>query len=67
MVGAATKAKEVLGKQLEDKPAIERWMNELAARPGVQRGMAIEPPQKSQPLMPSDPGRLASGRDARPA
>ena len=47
MVGAATRAKEVVGKHLEDKPAIGRWMQELSTRPGVQRGMAIEPPPSS--------------------
>lgn len=39
-----TRAKDVLAKHLEDKPAIGRWMKDLAARPGVRRGMAIDPP-----------------------
>jgi GST-like protein len=45
MVGATTIMKEVLAKHLENKPAIERWMADLGARPAVQRGMAIKPPQ----------------------
>jgi GST-like protein len=44
MVGATTMLKAALGKHLEKKPAIDRWMQELAARPAVQRGMAIKPP-----------------------
>lgn len=45
MVGATTIMKEVLAKHLENKPAIDRWMADLGARPAVQRGMAIKPPQ----------------------
>jgi GST-like protein len=44
MVGATTTLKEALGGHLADKPAIDRWMTDLAARPAVQRGMAIKPP-----------------------
>jgi GST-like protein len=44
MVGATTTMKEVLARHLEKKPAIDRWMAALAARPAVQRGMAIKPP-----------------------
>jgi GSH-dependent disulfide-bond oxidoreductase len=44
MVAATTTQKEALGKHLQDKPAIDRWMKDLAARPAVQRGMAIKPP-----------------------
>ena len=47
VLGAYTRAKDVLVSQIRDKPAIERWMTELAGRPGVQRGMAIEPSQGS--------------------
>jgi len=35
----------VLAEHLENKPAIDRWMKAVAARPAVQRAMAIEPPQ----------------------
>ncbi len=45
MVGATTKAKAVLAEHLGNKPAIDRWMKAVTARPAVQRGMAIEPPQ----------------------
>lgn len=45
MVGATTLAKEALGKHLDDKPAINRWMLELVGRPAVERGMAIMPPK----------------------
>ena len=48
MVGATTRAKEVVGEYLDDKRAIGRWMNDLAARPGVQRGMAIAPPANAR-------------------
>jgi GSH-dependent disulfide-bond oxidoreductase len=44
MVGATTMMKEALGKHLDNKPAIDRWMAAIAARPAVQRGMAIKPP-----------------------
>ena len=44
MVGATTILKEALGGHLDGKPAIDRWMREIAARPAVQRGMAIKPP-----------------------
>ena len=45
MVAAATSLqKDVIPEFLKDKPSITRWMNELAARPAVQRGMAIKPP-----------------------
>jgi len=44
MVAATTMLKEALAKHLEKKPAIERWMQDLAARPAVRRGMAIKPP-----------------------
>ena len=44
MVGATTVLKGALGRHLDDKPAIDRWMHDLAARPAVQRGMAIKPP-----------------------
>jgi GST-like protein len=44
MVGATTMMKEVLASHLANKPAIGRWMVDLAARPAVQRGMAIKPP-----------------------
>jgi GSH-dependent disulfide-bond oxidoreductase len=44
MVGATTMLKDALARQLEKKPAIDRWMKDLAARPAVQRGMAIKPP-----------------------
>ncbi len=47
MVGATTLAKEALEPHLENKPGIDRWMVELAARPAVQRGMAITPPQNT--------------------
>ncbi|WP_026359376.1 glutathione S-transferase N-terminal domain-containing protein [Sphingomonas sp. PR090111-T3T-6A] len=46
MVGAATVQKEVLADAFRNKPAIARWMDELGARPAVQRGMAIKPPPK---------------------
>jgi GSH-dependent disulfide-bond oxidoreductase len=45
MVGAMTRAKPVLAEHLENKPAIDRWMKAVAARPAVQQAMAIEPPQ----------------------
>jgi GST-like protein len=45
MVAATTIQKDALGRHLENKPAIDRWMTVLAARPAVQRGMAIKPPQ----------------------
>jgi GSH-dependent disulfide-bond oxidoreductase len=44
MVGATTMLKDALGPHLENKPAIDRWMKDIAARPAVQRGMAIKPP-----------------------
>lgn len=44
MVGATTMLKDALGKHLHNKPAIDRWMADLAARPAVQRGMTIKPP-----------------------
>lgn len=44
MVGATTMLKDALARHLEKKPAIDRWMKDLAARPAVQRGMAIKPP-----------------------
>lgn len=44
MVDAVTQARAVVGMHLEDQPAIARWMSTLTDRPGVQRGMAIEPP-----------------------
>ncbi len=44
MVGATTIMKDVLAEALADKEAITRWMADLAARPAVQRGMAIKPP-----------------------
>ena len=45
MVGATTMMKDVLAKHLAKKPAIDRWLKDLGARPAVQRGMAIKPPQ----------------------
>lgn len=45
MIGATTMMKEVLARHLEKKPAIERWLKDIGARPAVQRGMAIKPPQ----------------------
>jgi GST-like protein len=44
MVAATTVQKEALSRHLEHKPAIDRWMKTLGARPAVQRGMAIKPP-----------------------
>jgi len=44
MVGATTLMKDVLGEALAGKAGIARWMADLAARPAVQRGMAIKPP-----------------------
>ena len=44
VVGATTMMKDVLAKHLEKKPAIERWLKDIGARPAVQRGMAIKPP-----------------------
>ncbi|MDH7639751.1 glutathione S-transferase family protein [Sphingomonas oryzagri] len=44
MVGATTMLKDALGRHLDGKPAIDRWMAALAGRPAVQRGMAIKPP-----------------------
>jgi len=46
MVAATTVQKDVLADVLAGKDAIARWMAELAARPAVQRGMAIKPPPK---------------------
>lgn len=56
MVGAKTRAREVLAHQLENKPAIDRWMSDLARRPGVQRGMAVERPARSSPIETADKG-----------
>ena len=44
MVGATTLMKDVLAEALAGKDGIVRWMSDLAARPAVQRGMAIKPP-----------------------
>jgi GST-like protein len=44
MVGATTRMKDVLADALAGKAGITRWMDELGARPAVQRGMAIKPP-----------------------
>ncbi len=44
MVGATTMMKDVLADALAGKDSIARWMDELGARPAVQRGMAIKPP-----------------------
>ncbi|MGN6124102.1 MAG: glutathione S-transferase N-terminal domain-containing protein [Sphingomonas oligoaromativorans] len=46
MVAATTVQKDVLADVLAGKEAIARWMAELAARPAVQRGMAIKPPPR---------------------
>jgi GST-like protein len=46
MVAATTVQKDALAGVLAGKDAIARWMAELAARPAVQRGMAIKPPPK---------------------
>ena len=46
MVAATTVQKDVLADTLAGKEGIARWMAELAARPAVQRGMAIKPPPK---------------------
>jgi GST-like protein len=46
MVAATTVQKDALAEVLAGKDAIARWMAELAARPAVQRGMAIKPPPK---------------------
>jgi GST-like protein len=38
---ATTFLKDVLADSLAAKPALHRWLNALAARPAVQRGMAV--------------------------
>ncbi|PZU09093.1 glutathione S-transferase N-terminal domain-containing protein [Sphingomonas sp.] len=43
VVGAYTRAKEVLAAQIADKPAISRWLEAVGSRPAVMRAMAIEP------------------------
>ncbi|MES2071100.1 MAG: glutathione S-transferase N-terminal domain-containing protein [Pseudomonadota bacterium] len=40
-VAAASLLKSILGESLANKPGIQRWMNEIAARPAVQRGMLV--------------------------
>lgn len=37
---AATRMKAVLAEQLDNKPALQRWLSLVGARPAVQRGMA---------------------------
>jgi GST-like protein len=41
MLAATTFLKEPLAQSLADKPAIQRWLQELGARPAVQRGMQV--------------------------
>jgi GST-like protein len=41
MFAATTFLAEPLARGLANKPAIERWMQELGARPAVQRGMQV--------------------------
>lgn len=41
MLAAATFLKEPLAQGLAEKPAIHRWLQELGARPAVQRGMRV--------------------------
>jgi GST-like protein len=41
MLAATTFLKEPLAQGLADKPAIQRWLQELGARPAVQRGMQV--------------------------
>ena len=41
MLAATTFLKEPLAQGLKDKPAIQRWLQELGARPAVQRGMQV--------------------------
>ncbi|MFZ6646953.1 glutathione S-transferase family protein [Undibacterium sp. TJN25] len=40
-LAASTFLKPILGKSLANKPAIQRWMNDIAQRPAVQRGMLV--------------------------
>lgn len=44
LVGAVTRGAEALPEGLVGKPAVKRWMAAVAERPGVRRGMAVEPP-----------------------
>ena len=41
MLAATTFLQEPLAQGLADKPAIQRWLQELGARAAVQRGMAV--------------------------
>ncbi|MGQ3090981.1 MAG: glutathione S-transferase N-terminal domain-containing protein [Methylophilus sp.] len=41
VMAATTYLKQVLKESLATKPAIQRWLQQVAARPAVQRGMAI--------------------------
>jgi GSH-dependent disulfide-bond oxidoreductase len=40
-VAATSFLKEPLGKSLESKPALHRWLAEIGARPAVQKGMKV--------------------------
>jgi GST-like protein len=40
-VSATSFMKDVLGEYLSTTPAIHDWLKRVAARPGVQRGMAV--------------------------
>ncbi|ACA16788.1 Glutathione S-transferase domain [Methylobacterium sp. 4-46] len=41
MVAATTFLKEPLGRSLEGKPALHRWLAALGARPAVRKGMQV--------------------------
>jgi GST-like protein len=60
------------GQDIEDFPYFKRWHEELAARPGVQRGMAVEHGDREDPASVSDEERAARmkrlfNQRARPA
>jgi GST-like protein len=60
------------GQDIEEFPYFKRWHEELAARPAVQRGMAVEHGDKEDPASVSDEERAARmkrlfNQRARPA
>ena len=58
---------ETQEQTLDDKPHMKRWLDEMAARPAVQRGMAVGADARTNAPMSREEQRILFGQASNPA
>jgi len=61
------KSWEAQEQTLDDKPDLRRWLDEMATRPAVQRGLAVGAEARTNAAMDREAQRVLFGQAANPA